>query len=131
MKLFNFTIIKLTICLIIGIITGYFINIPLHLIFYVLGIGLLIFSINFFIAKRQFIPTIWFGVMTYTVTIIIGIFIVNIQNQKNHSTHYSNNINLEHDSINHITFRIKEVLKTVDKHRDEKLVIFTYGSFIL
>ena len=90
MKLFNFTIIKLTICLIIGIIIGYFINIPLSLIFYILGVGLLIFSVNFFIAKKQFIPTVWFGVMAYTLTIIIGVFIVNIHNQKNHSTHYCN-----------------------------------------
>ena len=111
MKLFNFTIIKLTICLIIGIIIGYFINIPLSLIFYILGVGLLIFSVNFFIAKKQFISTVWFGVMAYTLTIIIGVFIVNIHNQKNHSTHYSNNINLEHDSINNITFRIREVIK--------------------
>ena len=111
MKLFNFTIIKLTICLIIGIIIGYFITMPLSLIFYVLGFGLLLLSVSFFIAKKQFIPTIWFGVIAYSSTIIIGTFIVNIHNQKNHSTHYSNNINLEHDSINNITFRIREVLK--------------------
>jgi len=111
MKLFNFTIIKLTIYLIIGILIGYFITIPISLIFYILGVGLFIFSLSYFISKKQFIPTIWFGVMAYTLTIVIGTFIVNIHNQKNHSTHYSNNINLEHDSINNITFRIREVLK--------------------
>jgi competence protein ComEC len=111
MKLFNFTIIKLTICLIIGILIGYYTTIQLNLILYVLGAGFLIFSISYFISRTQFIPTIWFGIMVYSFTVFMGVFIVNIHNQKNRPTHYTNNINLEHDSINVITFRIREVLK--------------------
>ncbi len=112
MKLLNFTIIKLSVCLIIGILIGYFYNIPTNSLLPILGVLLLIFTISYFVAKNQFIKTIWFGIIAYIIIICIGILNVSIHNPINNSTHYSNVNNQKNDSTKIITLRIREVLKS-------------------
>ena len=112
MKLLNFNIIKLSVCLIIGILIGYFYNTPTISLLYILGVLLLLFTISYFVAKNQFIKTIWFGMIGYTIMICIGILNVSIHNPLNNSTHYSNAINQKNDSTKLITLRIREVLKS-------------------
>ncbi len=111
MKLLNFTIIKLTICLILGIIIGYLFDIPLTTSLYVSLSLLVVLFILFLISKKQFIKTIWFGVLAFSTLISIGILTVNFHNQKNISNHYSNYISIKTDTINTVTFRVREVLK--------------------
>jgi competence protein ComEC len=111
MRLLNFTIIKLTICLIIGIIIGYSLAIPWETTLYV---SLAVFSsllISYLVARKQFIKTIWFGMLAYLIMICFGILTVNFHNQKNFSNHYSNYLDVESDSTQQITIRIREVLK--------------------
>jgi len=112
MKLLNFNIIKLSVCLIIGILIGYFYNTPTISLLYILGVLLLLFTISYFVAKNQFIKTIWFGMIGYTIMICIGILNVSIHNPLNNSTHYSNLINQKNDSTKLITLKIREVLKS-------------------
>ena len=112
MKLLNFNIIKLSVCLIIGILIGYFYNTPTISLLYILGVLLLLFTISYFVAKNQFIKTIWFGMIGYTIMICIGILNVSIHNPLNNSTHYSNLINQKNDSTKFITLKIREVLKS-------------------
>lgn len=111
MRLLNFTIIKLTFCLIIGIIIGYFTNIPLFISLYITLIIFGLFITYYFIARKQFIKTIWFGVFTYLIMISIGILTTNFHDQKKFLNHYTNQLSLEKDSLKTITFRIREVLK--------------------
>ncbi len=110
MKLLSFPIIKLTIYLITGILIGYYYNISFNLILFILGLLVLILTVVFFIAKKQFVKTIWFGLFAFLTMAFIGILTVNLHNQKNYSNHYSNFIT-KNDSIKTITFRIREVLK--------------------
>ena len=112
MKLLNFNIIKLSVCLIIGILIGYFYDTPTISLLYILGVLLLLFTISYFVAKNQFIKTIWFGMIGYTIMICIGILNVSIHNPLNNSTHYSNLINQKNDSTKFITLKIREVLKS-------------------
>mgnify|MGYP000958972988 FL=1 len=112
MKLLNFNIIKLSVCLIIGILIGYFYNTPAISLLYISAILLLLFTISYFVAKNQFIKTIWFGMIGYTIMICIGILNVSIHNPLNNSTHYSNLINQKNDSTKLITLKIREVLKS-------------------
>ena len=112
MKLLNFNIIKLSVCLIIGILIGYFYNTPTISLLYILGVLLLLFTISYFVAKNQFIKTIWFGMIGYTIMICIGILNVSIHDPLNNSTHYSNLINQKNDSTKLITLKIREVLKS-------------------
>ncbi|WP_406682909.1 ComEC family competence protein [Seonamhaeicola sp. MEBiC1930] len=111
MQLLNFTIIKLTICLIIGIIIGYLISIPLNI-----SLGLTIFlclilTISFLVARNQFIKTIWFGLFSFLTMTSIGVLTTNLHSEKNFSNHYSHYILEEKDSTKTISFRIREVLK--------------------
>jgi len=121
MKLLNFNIIKLSVCLITGILIGYFYNTPALSLLYILGILLLLFSISYFVAKNQFIKTIWFGIIGYAIMICIGILNVSIHDPLNNSTHYSNLINQKNDSTKLITVRIREVLKS--SGYDDKYII--------
>ncbi len=111
MRLLNFTIIKLSICLILGIIIGYVFNFPLNtsiLLSVSLLIALLVF---YFIAKKQFLQSIWFGAFAFLVMISVGILTTSFHNQKNFSNHYTKLIPIERDSLNTVTFRIREILK--------------------
>jgi competence protein ComEC len=111
MKLLNFTIIKLTICLVIGILIGYFYNIPLHFILYVLSSLIIVLTTSYFFSKKQFIKTIWFGLFAFLTMCFIGVLTAQLHNKKNYSNHYSKFISSQNDSIKTITFRIRDVLK--------------------
>ncbi|WP_100610072.1 ComEC/Rec2 family competence protein [Confluentibacter lentus] len=111
MKLLNFTIIKLTICLITGILIGYFFDWPLTRTLYITSVLLIFLSFSFLIAKKQFLKTIWFGLFAFLTIIFIGILTINVHDEKNFSNHYTH-FNSENDSLKTITFRVKEVLKS-------------------
>lgn len=111
MRVLNFTIIKITLCLIIGIAIGYLVNIPIATSLYITFSLLVLLFISFFVARNQFIKTIWFGVLTFLVMISVGVLTTNFHNQKNFLNHYTHQISLEKDSVKTIIFRIREVLK--------------------
>ncbi|WP_348636545.1 ComEC/Rec2 family competence protein [Mariniflexile litorale] len=111
MRLLNFTIIKLTICFIIGIIIACFYTIPLLLTLLLTGISLVFLTAFYFVAKKQFIKTIWFGIFSFITMILVGILVTNFHNEKNHPKHYTYQLSKEKDSLKTITFKIREVLK--------------------
>ncbi|MCF7567606.1 competence protein ComEC family protein [Sabulilitoribacter arenilitoris] len=111
MKLFNFTIIKLTCFLIIGIIISYFYPIPISLNLYLCFTLLVLLFISILIARKQFIKSIWFGIIAYVLMIFVGVLTTSFHNQKNAWNHYSKCISIEKDSLKTVTFRIREVLK--------------------
>ncbi|TXG38572.1 ComEC/Rec2 family competence protein [Seonamhaeicola maritimus] len=111
MQLLNFAIIKLTICIVVGIIIGYLISLPLDLSFYITLFLFALLFIAFIIAKKQFIKTIWFGLLTFALMVSIGVLTTNLHNERNFSNHYSHQILEEKDSLKTISFRIREVLK--------------------
>lgn len=110
MKLLNFTIIKLTACLIAGILIGYFFELPITWIFRITFLLLLFLLLSFIIAQKQFLKTIWFGLLAFITMLFIGILTVNLHDEKNFHNHYTHYISND-DSLNTITFRIREVLK--------------------
>lgn len=107
MKILNFTVIKLSACLCIGILLAYYIAIPVIWSLYSSLILFLLLTVFLFLSRKQFIQTIWFGVLVCFTTISIGIVSTNIHNQKLAKNHY---IHLKH-TPRQITFRIKEILK--------------------
>jgi len=116
MKLFNFTIIKLTCFLIIGIIISYLYPTSIHLNLYITITLLILLLVIFLMAKKQFIKTVWFGIVAYTLVIFVGVLTTTFHNQKNFSNHYSKNITVNKDTLKIITFRIREVLKPGNYH---------------
>ena len=111
MKFFNFIIIKLTLFLVIGICLAYFIYIPLNYSIYATLFLLCLLGVSYLISRKQFVKTIWFGLITFLTTISIGILIVNVHNQKHFSDHYTHLISTDNNEVELITFRIRDVLK--------------------
>ena len=111
MKLLNFTIIKLTICVIIGILIGHYFNIHLDFLLVLSSILIVnLFLIKLF-GKRKFHQTVWFGLLSFITTIIIGILAVTTHNQRNFKNHYTQSYLKQTDSIIQLQFRVREVLK--------------------
>lgn len=98
-------------CLVVGILIGYFY--PMHFKFTISIISFLLvtLSISVIIAKKQFIKTVWFGIIAFITMVFIGISTVSIHNQKNNTNHYTNSLSIQTDSLKTVTFRISEVLK--------------------
>jgi competence protein ComEC len=106
MKLFDFIITKLTLCLILGILIGYYFTIPFHISIACFGVNFLLLSILFWIAHKQFLQTIYFGLIAFLTAMSLGIVIENFHEEKNHTTHYAH----QAETSNH-TIQIREVLK--------------------
>ncbi len=116
MKPLNFTIIKLTLCLVIGIIVSNFIvietavAITLCVVSAVILFGLLIIS------RSQLHKTIWFGLTSYVTMICIGILVVHVHDQSKFNDHYTKVISGEDHTSHLVTFKIREVLKPTTYH---------------
>lgn len=111
MRLLNFTIIKLTVFLVIGILVGFYFSIELYTSIAVTLIALGVLAIAYFIQKKKLTKTIWFGAMAFFAMICIGILTVNLHNQKHFPNHYSNYIFKDTDTLHTIHLRVIEVLK--------------------
>lgn len=111
MKLLNFTIIRLTVLLIIGIILGYYVEVSTSLSI-VLSLGFLCLTLLcYFVTKQHFKQSVWFGLAVYFSTISVGILTVTLHNQKKFKNHYSNYISEDLNDLHTVTFRIREILK--------------------
>ncbi len=111
MRLLNFTIIKLTFCLILGIIIGYLFNVSTIISMAATAVLLLILAIIYIVTNKNFIQSIGFGLTTFLVTISVGVLTTSLHNQKNFAYHYTHFTASENSSLKTITFRIREVLK--------------------
>jgi len=89
MKLLNFLIIKLTICLITGILIGYYFPFSWKNIFGTIFIGLLLLYITYLLAINRVKQKIYLAVFTYGITVGIGMLLINFHTQKNQLKHYS------------------------------------------
>ncbi|WP_242133546.1 ComEC/Rec2 family competence protein [Aestuariivivens marinum] len=111
MRLLNFTIIKLTFCLIIGIIIGYYFTIGHKILIYSIFFLLLVLFFLLLKNNKTFKRSIWFGAFSYLTLITLGVFTVHSHNQKQFYSHYSHYLNKSNDSLTRITFSVREVLK--------------------
>ena len=112
MKLLNFTIIKLTLCLIIGILLGYFTSINLTFFVYNSIALLVILGISLLITKLQYKQSIWFGIIVYLATITLGGLTIKVHEQSSWKNHYTKYTPINTDTAPLITFKIREVLKS-------------------
>ncbi len=106
MKWLHFTITKLTFSIIFGILIGYYGSISWAISCLIFGIFFFTLCIFFWIARKQFLQTIGFGLIALLTTISLGIVIENFHEEKNHDTHFS-----KISGVETIQVRIREVLK--------------------
>lgn len=107
MKWLNFTITKLTFSIIFGILIGYYGNISWATSCLIFGVLFLVLCIFFWMARKQFIQTMGFGLIALLTTISLGIVIENFHEEKNHESHFS-----KISIVETIQVRIREVLKS-------------------
>lgn len=112
MKLLNFTIIKLTCYLIMGILIAEYLTVPLLISIYTSLILVCLLAVLFLISRNNLYKTIWFGLITILAMTSLGILIYNTHNQSNFKNHYSWCISEEKLNETPIVFKIRERLKS-------------------
>jgi competence protein ComEC len=106
MRLLQFTTVKLTLCLICGILIGYYLRPSLPISFSLTVASLILLGVVFVYYRK--LPTFLFALFTGLLTIAIGIFSIALIESHNLGQHYSQQ-NLD---INRgYTLKIREVLK--------------------
>ena len=111
MKLLNFNILKLTLCLSIGILIGHLFRIPLNISLFITLVFFTALSISYFISKNQIKKSIWFGSFAFITTFSSGILVYNVHDQQNFKDHFSKNISQNSNTQNVVVFKIREKLK--------------------
>ncbi|RCW90313.1 ComEC/Rec2 family competence protein [Winogradskyella arenosi] len=119
MKLLNFIVIKLTLCLVTGILVAHYFTLDTNLIIYIsIGLTLSLLVYNFLISKLIYSP-ITFGILSYCCMLSLGMTSYHIQDEKRHPSHYSH-LELS-DSPETLIFQIKARLKP-DRYNDKYIV---------
>ncbi|MBT8237972.1 MAG: ComEC family competence protein [Croceitalea sp.] len=106
MQLYRFVSVKLTVCLILGILIGRFFQPTLKPIILALIISSILLCIIY--RKRRQLHSLVFDGMVFLVTLFIGVFVLSASNPKNYSSYYENSTP-ELDGT--WKFKITEVLK--------------------
>lgn len=122
MKLLNFTIIKLTLCLIIGIVIAHYF--PIEFYSALISTITLVVSLGIYwlILKQKINRKPFFALLAYMCMIGIGINAYNIQNERLRTNHYTNLY--QDDSTVALSFQIEERLKP-DAYNDKYIVSLT------
>jgi competence protein ComEC len=111
MRAINFTVIKITIYVVIGILIAYNFNIGSTISLSISLISFAILSVLYLLNRKATNRTILFGAVTMVTFISLGIATTVFHDQKNQNAHYTNHINTDNDSIFNIVFKVREVLK--------------------
>lgn len=109
MKLLNFNIIKLTTCLIVGVLIGFYFKISIKtalFLFLIVFVGFCLCFIFLKQKKRNYL----FGVFTFLTFVALGIINTKINDETLHSSHY---INLKNnvETYNDISLKVTKRLK--------------------
>jgi len=110
MKLLNFLIIKLTICLVAGLLIGYYFPTSWKFLLGIVLMGLLFFSVAYFLAINKSKQKVYVALITYAITIGVGMLLITFHTEQNQLNHYSNFLNVS--SSDEIKIRIYKRLKS-------------------
>jgi len=110
MKLLNFTIIKLTSCLAIGILIAHYFEVDFNLVLFSTIVLTLSVAIYWLFLKSKFNKSVYFGILAYLSMFGIGALAYTIQDETLQANHYTNLSNSE-NTFDSVTFQIKERLK--------------------
>lgn len=120
MKLLNLTFIKLTLCLVLGIVLAHYATINFKISFYTTLALTLLLSIYWLLIKSKINRTPYFGIITYLCFVSIGTLAYTIQNAKLQRTHYSHFSDFKNGN-KLVVFKVLERLKP-DVYSDKYIV---------
>ena len=109
-------VIKLTLCLLIGILLGHAIKFPLSFVFLIEGLLLTTLCLLLIFKKRQYFKNIWFGILVFISFVALGALTTTLHDATNNRLHYTSLAKNPTDSNVEITFRIRAVLKSSYYH---------------
>lgn len=126
MKLLDFALIKITLCLIAGILFAHYTNFPKgHTLLITFSFILSLWAV-LKIENKRLVKSLGFSILTFFTFIAIGSLTYQWHDQKDFKHHYAQRKDLKLDSIKTVTFQIREVLKpgtNYEKYRVEILKI--------
>ncbi len=128
MKVFDFPLVKLTICLIIGIVIGAIYNVSLKVSLVTTGSLLVLLLIAYLFSRHTFKKTIWFGLAGYMTMISVGIATLNFHNELIYKQHYTHNYELKSSEIHAIQLEITEALKSNSSYNRYYAEVITINS---
>lgn len=121
MKTLNFVIIKLTVCLSIGIIIAHFSTVQLRHTFYFILLSFTGLILTYFISQRQYKKTAYFGMFVYVATISLGCLMYSLHDQRNFKLHYTHSFSSENKTPLLFKLKIRKRLKS-SLYRDKYVV---------
>ncbi len=123
-KFLKFIPAQLTFFLIVGILFGnYFSFQPIQLIV-VFGAIILMFTIAFFYANKQYQTPFIFPVLVFLLSFFIGVAGVTFKNQLNDKKHYSKQLQLSTNEPVSALITIESVLKSTNYHNKYEAEVF-------
>jgi len=111
MKLINFTIIKLTLFLVLGILFGTYLDIKLNQSLVITLVLTLVLALVFIISRRQLLTHSYFGVCALITMFSIGILTINVHDQSQWQTHYTHAKTFGLTNYNVLTLKVIAILK--------------------
>ena len=121
-KFLKFIPVQLTFFLIVGILFGNYISIqPKHLLV-IFGTLILLFTVAYFYANKQFQTPFLFSVLVFLVSFSMGLGAITYKNQLNHKKHYSKQLQFSDSIPAAALISIEGVLKSTayyDKYEAE------------
>ena len=124
MKLLNFTIIKLTIFLVFGILLAHYLTLSFLTVLYATIVLVIVLGIYWLVLKSKINRSPFFGCIAFIAMIGVGILSYNLQDETLRPEHYTN-FDPE-EPYSSVVFQIKERLKP-DLYNDKYIV--TLKSF--
>ncbi len=129
----NFTIIKILIAFVFGILLAHFNTIPLAGALNYLLISFALFLISFVVNKNRIKKSVWFGILAMLFTSSLGLFSYHLHDQRHYKNHYTNYLKTETPNGSfYLVLNIREQLKPskfYDKYIAEAHQINTHNSF--
>jgi competence protein ComEC len=122
----NFVIIKLTCCLVIGVIIGGLNLLDFNVICLVLILGLLLWVCVFLFVDKNVKQSAYLGSITYGLVLIVGVFVIGVHTHRNHMSHYSNRNDLT--SKVSIKVHVFKQLKSTKFHKKYLGKVLSVGS---
>jgi competence protein ComEC len=105
----NTAIIRLSLFLLTGIVSGFLLELSLKTAFLGLLCGLALFVFSFFRAKKLIFPDAFFGSSCLLLFFLLGIFVSSLNLPQNQPNHYLNRLSPEEFPL--LKLRIRESLK--------------------
>jgi len=108
MKFINFTVVKFSFFLVLGILAAHFLPISTFLLNYLLALLLAVFALWLW-SRKQLIQTVYFGIATYICFFVIGYFSYQIRLPEFQSKHFSHLVT--DDTAEIFQLKITQILK--------------------